>query len=1000
MQIMLEAALAYARAGIPVFPCNPDTKQPLIASESKGAGGLKMASTQAARVRQWWMTWPDAMIAMRTGSRGSGGSGIFAIDIDPPAGTSADVMLSKLIEFLAEMRAASASLEGSVVSFAKNLAFELPSCPIVRTPRGGLHLWYLVPDGVDIRNRADILRSRLPGVDARGDDGYVIVPPSIRQGPKSQADQLEGHAYSFEVGVAIDGLAIAGDRNTALQRPPLELVRFVLEKHDQKPRESTRRAVSADAIAPASDAKREAQQRYAANALDAELANVRAANKGHRNHALNIAALSLGKLIPGGFLIEDAVRALLFQAAEASGLVADDGAKAAEDTIESGLRAGMASPRDLSEVGNLAGRSSRPPPIGDDDRPYSPQPPSPRGRQGGSDLARFQVIEGGLGGSGGDDPPPPDRPPGGAGDDPDPIDPEKLAIAMLERQNDSGNANRLRIWFGDDFLNVDTAEQVNSLAGLHTFDGKRWNVLGGARKVQEWAKRVAVIIEDWESNAIPATAEEAATLKEWGTRSAEFQALKKARDAGEAVDDVLYDELKQLGQLAQEARARIGKRRGSRRKFGLQSGNAGRLGAMIAWALPESTIQPDQLDSEALAMNCSNGTLRAIKGEDGAWTFKLEPHDRADKISKLMPVDYDPEAKAPRFVEFIERFQPNQARREFLQMWHGLGLTAITEQAFVLNYGSGANGKTTFIEAIALVQGDYAQTLPAEALVGDQQRRGDQATPELARLAGARMVRCAELPRGQNFRESTLKMLTGGDKIAVRQLHGKFWDLLPVFKAVGFCNERPDISGVDEGIWRRVKLVDWEVTIPPDQRRPIGEVLAEFAEEKSGILNWLLDGLARYLAKGFEVPDEVRAATGAYRADNDPVQSFLDACVYYGETQQERVKGKTISARDMFQAYMAYCHANSVRVFTQKSFAQILTQKGFKRRRSYLVEYLDCELHDVPPDPDANRFGNRGRPSDHVEFNDDRSRAYQAKIEGAVENPPAPGEPDRLPDGG
>ena len=282
-------------------------------------------------------------------------------------------------------------------------------------------------------------------------------------------------------------------------------------------------------------------------------------------------------------------------------------------------------------------------------------------------------------------------------------------------------------------------------------------------------------------------------------------------------------------------------------------------------------------------------------------SFVLKPHAREDLISKMMPVDYDPKATAPRFLKFVERCQPKDEIRNFLRRWHGLGLTGLTEQAFVLNYGMGANGKTTFIETIARLQGSYSRTLPAEALVGDQQRRGDQATPELARLASARLVRAAELPRGQSLRESTIKLLTGGEPMPVRHLHGRFWDLTPVFKAVSTCNEKPDITGVDEGIWRRVKLVPWEYAIPVHERRKIEDVLAEFDEERSGILNWLLEGLLDYLISGLSVPEAIIEATELYRDEMDPVGSFVEGCVYHGDEQL----GKSVGARQLFEAYVA-----------------------------------------------------------------------------------------------
>jgi putative DNA primase/helicase len=190
-----------------------------------------------------------------------------------------------------------------------------------------------------------------------------------------------------------------------------------------------------------------------------------------------------------------------------------------------------------------------------------------------------------------------------------------------------------------------------------------------------------------------------------------------------------------------------------------------------------------------------------------------------------------------------------------------------------------------------------------------------------------------------------LKLLTGGDAVPVRQLHGRFWDLEPAFKAVGVCNEKPDISGVDEGIWRRMKLINWNVAIPLEERRPIEEIFKEFEAERSGILNWLLAGLVAYMNAGkLVIPPDVLKATESYREDSDPVGAFKATCI-------RAAPGKTVSAFDMYQAFRSYCHANSLRVMSQKNFTAILTSKGIERHKRNVILYDDVELHGVPDDP-------------------------------------------------
>jgi putative DNA primase/helicase len=902
----LYEALGYASRGWPVFPCHPNSKHPLVKSEAKGEGGLKLATTDPDRIAAWWKKWPDAMIGVRMGTAGSG---CFAVDLDPKGGETPEGLLKALCARLGALRAVPSTRP-----------YVLPPAPMVRTPRGGLHVWFRMPVGTAIGNRAGVL----PMIDVRGDDGYVILPPSTRKGPKARAEGCDGKAYAWESDASYD------------EAPPPTLNPFPQrggEKHKDGERNGGK-----------DEARDQAIRRFALAALDEETKRVEHAPRGARNDTLNKAAFALGQLVAAGVLARATVEMALESAADANGLVKEDGRPAARKTIQSGINDGLARPRDLSKVGARAGRQgARPPP---DDPPAYHGDPGPQPHDHDGSLAMHRRGAGGAslakgGGGGGKDDPPADG-----------LDPEKLGQCAAEPQNDTGNARRLIAWFGEEFLNVNIGEGQHAALGLHAWTGTHWSMEGGTHAVQRFAQTVAERIVA-EADVLAASEREIEVFK------AAKAARKKAKDG-----ELTPEELATVEE-ADKLRKVLGKRRADRRKFGLSCGNTARLNGMIAQALPHKTVQPDALDADPLAFNVLNGTLRAVPTHDpecpddgctGAcgrklWTMRLDPHNPADLIAKLAPVIHDPKAKAPKFIAFIERCQPKEAVRRFVRAFHGLAMTARTEQVFVLNYGTGANGKSTFMETIARLFGDYAETLPAEALTGQGQRRGDQATPELARLTGKRLVRCAELPRGESFRENTIKMVTGGDTMPVRHLHGRFFDLIPVFKAEGSCNEKPEIGGVDEGIWRRVKLVLWEVMIPLGERRPMAEVMAEFDAERSGILNWLIEGLLDYLHNGLIVPREIQEATESYRADMDPVGEFINACVHHGED----FKDKEVGARDMFVAYVAWCHANSVKPYKHKSFGLILPQKGIAKIKGRLVKYIDCELHDVPEDPEKQR---------------------------------------------
>jgi putative DNA primase/helicase len=667
-----------------------------------------------------------------------------------------------------------------------------------------------------------------------------------------------------------------------------------------------------------------------------------------QNNQLNIAAMKLGQFVAAGLLSRTVVEAALEAACVRNSLVAQTSLRAVQATIKSGLEFGLRQARDLSHIdedatraGSLPhGRLQPPDPEaapGDDHASARPATPMKERAAEARDASR----EHGRRPSGGD-----------GGEDPDP---ELLRKLALEPTNDTGNARRLIGHFGRDMLCV---REV----GEHRWAGTHWERVGGDHAFERFAQRTAELI-----------ALEALHIQ---PPKRDLEAIEAARLLKGSPPDRLTAEERALLSVAEGAEERLDKRRGDRRKFSVSCGNRARTEAMIKQARPHITVDPDELDKDPLAINVLNGTLRLVKEvveeEDPdcpdpdvrrmikvkRWRVRLDPHDRNDRMSKLMPVAYHRAAECPQWLAFMRRFQPKYEVASFLQRFHGYALTGLTgEQAFLFNYGLGANGKSTFMEALARLQGPYAQVLPPEALTGESQRRSDQATPEFARLPGARLVRCAELPRGESFREATLKMLTGGEPMLVRHLNQGFFEMRPTFKAIGSGNDKPSIKGVDEGIWRRVKLVKWDVTIPVAERRPMNEILAEFEAEASGILNWLLEGLIDYLEDGLRVPRDVAQATESYREDMDPIGEFIGAHVVKVPPEKGKPR-ETVGARTLYKAYVAWCHLNSIKPFAEFTFSKIMEQKGFYKQKGRLRVYFDIRLEEPPVDPDGPPQGN------------------------------------------
>ncbi len=312
MSEVLQAALDYAARGWPVFPCHPETKRPLVGAlpgEPKGSGGLKRATTSAEVITSWWTKWPKAMIGLPTGPL----IGAFVIDVD----AGADKDTGEVFDADALL----AALEGQVG--------ELPETWTVETPRGGRHLYFYSPFLDRIGNRAGLIgpKSR---IDVRGDGGYVIAPPSVRD---------DGKAYRWMV-----------EPRGEPERATAELADCVLRlgKWDRAAEAAKLRTEPAS-TAPAAIAEDAALRKYALSAFDAEVRRVAQAPSGAHNSTLNEAAFALGQLVGAGVLAESMVRAALVDATKAWGKTRHS-ASHSLGTINNGLSAGAKQPRDLAEV--------------------------------------------------------------------------------------------------------------------------------------------------------------------------------------------------------------------------------------------------------------------------------------------------------------------------------------------------------------------------------------------------------------------------------------------------------------------------------------------------------------------------------------------------------------------------------------------------------------------------------------------------------------------------
>ncbi|HNB60357.1 MAG TPA: phage/plasmid primase, P4 family, partial [Phycisphaerales bacterium] len=286
---------------------------------------------------------------------------------------------------------------------------------------------------------------------------------------------------------------------------------------------------------------------------------------------------------------------------------------------------------------------------------------------------------------------------------------------------------------------------------------------------------------------------------------------------------------------------------------------------------------------------------------------------------RITSCDYDPEAKAPLWEACLERWQPSADVRAFLQRHAGYSLTGLTvEQTAVLHYGEGKNGKSKFTGAIRHVFGTYAGVVDHAAL-SDAKRGAGQANPEIARLVGLRFVLGSEIQQGVAFNEALIKDITGGDRVIARMLHSNPIEFDPQFALWLYGNHKPRIKSQDEGIWRRLPLVPWNVVIPPAERD--AELDFKLKAESPGILAWMVRGCQAWQQEGLNPPAEVIEASAKYRRDEDHFGQFAEAHLVF-------VEGAMTPSHDIRKAYEEWCDAEGFKPWSTKALGDSIARLG------------------------------------------------------------------------
>ena len=338
-------------------------------------------------------------------------------------------------------------------------------------------------------------------------------------------------------------------------------------------------------------------------------------------------------------------------------------------------------------------------------------------------------------------------------------------------------------------------------------------------------------------------------------------------------------------------------------------------------------LTAEDLDSHKNLLAVNNGVVDLRTG-------MLYDHRPELHMTQLVDIDYDPEARAPRWEQFLEEVMPDMPDMPpFLQRLVGYGITGeVSEHAMAIHYGRGSNGKSIFLDTLRSLFGSISSVADWSSFERKRDGAGS-ARPDLVRLRGSRLVTVNEADARASIDEAQIKRMASGDLITARALHQNEIEFYPNWLLQMATNAKPDIRGADEGIWRRVKLIPWTRFFEPHERdHGLGRTLLG---EREGILAWAVRGAVEWYASGLQEPDRVRNATQEYREAADILGGFIDAAEHGGWlVPEDNKKVPSAWAFTLYKTWAATQGYSDRDMLSQKAFKAALEERGFNTKRT------------------------------------------------------------------
>ena len=329
------------------------------------------------------------------------------------------------------------------------------------------------------------------------------------------------------------------------------------------------------------------------------------------------------------------------------------------------------------------------------------------------------------------------------------------------------------------------------------------------------------------------------------------------------------------------------------------------------------SILPHEFDKVKEHFNCMNGVVNLRNGQ-------IFEHSHEQYLSKMSNVEYTNKIDTPLWDEFLNQiFDNDKDLIDYIQKAIGYSMSGSTkEQCVFFCYGNGRNGKSTFLDLISDIMGDYATNIQPETIMVRGQQGG--ANSDIARLKGARFVTTVEPNQGARINEGLLKQLTGGDTVTARHLYGQEFEFEPEFKIWMSTNHKPIIRGRDLGIWRRMHLIPFTVQIP--ENKVDKNLKYKLKKELTGILKWAVDGCIRWQREGLEMPDAVKEAVKEYQNEMDVISAFLEECILTGPGE--------VKASDLYKAYTNWADENNEYKMKNTMFGTEISLRYTKKKKS------------------------------------------------------------------